>query len=219
MYCKNCGRPLNDNQAICVACGTEVGQGNACCVNCGAPLSDVGQAKCSNCGFEDQSKVRYKSLSAILQIILSILGTVLLFVNGFLNYYLINFTNTENINVFRPIASLSVADCTGTVILVLLILLTLAPGVISVIGGTSKSNACGWASAVVAFASSSLLGVIYGCAYFKIFWSYNLASQDAGFTMMPGLVFYIIAALYTAKVVLGLLDGIGRPLFKRKITN
>ncbi len=49
MFCKNCGQPLNDNQAICLQCGVKVGEGNTFCANCGQPMNP-GAAICLNCG-------------------------------------------------------------------------------------------------------------------------------------------------------------------------
>ena len=49
MYCKNCGAPLNDNQAICVKCGVAVGNGDAYCPNCGQPVNP-GAEFCTSCG-------------------------------------------------------------------------------------------------------------------------------------------------------------------------
>ena len=49
MYCKSCGEPINDNQAICLKCGVKVGDGNAFCANCGKPVS-ADAAVCLNCG-------------------------------------------------------------------------------------------------------------------------------------------------------------------------
>ena len=49
MYCTNCGKEMNDNQAICLNCGVKTGVGKAYCGNCGsavAPEADV----CMNCG-------------------------------------------------------------------------------------------------------------------------------------------------------------------------
>lgn len=49
MFCKNCGQPMNDNQAICLKCGVKTGEGTAYCANCGNALpanADV----CLSCG-------------------------------------------------------------------------------------------------------------------------------------------------------------------------
>ncbi len=49
MYCRNCGKELNDNQAICLSCGVKTGDGNAFCDNCGNPVSPDASV-CLNCG-------------------------------------------------------------------------------------------------------------------------------------------------------------------------
>ena len=49
MFCKNCGKEMNDNQAICLACGVKTGDGNAYCANCGKEVSAQAEV-CLNCG-------------------------------------------------------------------------------------------------------------------------------------------------------------------------
>ena len=49
MYCTNCGKEMNDNQAICLNCGVKVGAGNGYCGNCGATVAE-GADVCLNCG-------------------------------------------------------------------------------------------------------------------------------------------------------------------------
>lgn len=49
MYCRNCGEPMNENQAICLKCGVKAGVGNRYCANCGNPV-DVNASVCLNCG-------------------------------------------------------------------------------------------------------------------------------------------------------------------------
>ena len=49
MFCKNCGKELNDNQAICLACGIKVGEGANYCSSCGKRI-DPNAAVCTNCG-------------------------------------------------------------------------------------------------------------------------------------------------------------------------
>lgn len=50
MFCKQCGEPINPNQAVCIQCGTKVGDGFSFCANCGNPVPP-GAAVCLNCGF------------------------------------------------------------------------------------------------------------------------------------------------------------------------
>ncbi len=49
MFCKNCGKPMNDNQAICLECGVKVGDGNTFCANCGNTVAP-GAEVCLSCG-------------------------------------------------------------------------------------------------------------------------------------------------------------------------
>lgn len=49
MYCKNCGKPMNDNQAICLNCGVNAGCGNKFCASCGEPVNE-NAAVCTHCG-------------------------------------------------------------------------------------------------------------------------------------------------------------------------
>lgn len=50
MFCKNCGAPVAEGQAVCVQCGTKVGDGYNFCANCGQQLNP-GAEVCLNCGF------------------------------------------------------------------------------------------------------------------------------------------------------------------------
>lgn len=49
MYCKNCGKEMNDNQAICLECGVKTGEGTTFCANCGSTVGE-GAEVCLNCG-------------------------------------------------------------------------------------------------------------------------------------------------------------------------
>lgn len=49
MYCKNCGKEIDSNAAICVGCGYAVGTGSNFCHNCGQPVAP-GAAVCTSCG-------------------------------------------------------------------------------------------------------------------------------------------------------------------------
>ena len=55
MFCKNCGKPMNDNQAICLECGVETGKGNSFCANCGNAVAPEA-AVCLNCGVAIQQE-------------------------------------------------------------------------------------------------------------------------------------------------------------------
>lgn len=49
MYCKNCGKEMDPNAAICVACGFAKGTGAKYCQNCGQEVTP-GAAVCTACG-------------------------------------------------------------------------------------------------------------------------------------------------------------------------
>lgn len=49
MFCRQCGKEMNDNQAICLNCGVKTGEGNAFCANCGNAV-DPNAAVCLSCG-------------------------------------------------------------------------------------------------------------------------------------------------------------------------
>ena len=49
MFCRNCGKEMNDNQAICLNCGVKTGEGSAFCSNCGGAVAP-GAEVCMNCG-------------------------------------------------------------------------------------------------------------------------------------------------------------------------
>ncbi len=50
MYCRNCGKPIDEQAAICVACGYKNGDGNNYCSHCGAKV-DGGAQVCLACGY------------------------------------------------------------------------------------------------------------------------------------------------------------------------
>lgn len=49
MFCRNCGKEMNDNQAICLNCGVKTGEGTAFCPNCGGAVAPDAEV-CMNCG-------------------------------------------------------------------------------------------------------------------------------------------------------------------------
>lgn len=49
MYCRNCGKNINENAEICVGCGCRPYLGNAFCQNCGS-MTNENQELCIKCG-------------------------------------------------------------------------------------------------------------------------------------------------------------------------
>lgn len=99
--CRNCGTLLEDDQMFCPRCGTpKDAVENKVCKKCGADLQE-GQAFCVKCGqkvelIKEQntasllsqmntvSKQSVKSMDVMIYSFICILGSVLLFVDGFL---------------------------------------------------------------------------------------------------------------------------------------
>ena len=55
MYCTNCGKEMNDNQAICLNCGVKTGDGKSYCANCGGAVNE-GAEVCLSCGVSLKKK-------------------------------------------------------------------------------------------------------------------------------------------------------------------
>lgn len=81
MFCKNCGKQIDANAAICVNCGFAKGTGNNFCGNCGAQVQP-GAVVCMNCGFSltqqnaavDPSAQKSKMTAGLLGIFLGGFG-------------------------------------------------------------------------------------------------------------------------------------------------
>ena len=49
MFCRNCGKQMDNLAAVCVNCGVKTGVGTNFCPNCGAPTAP-NAAFCTQCG-------------------------------------------------------------------------------------------------------------------------------------------------------------------------
>lgn len=49
MFCKNCGKEINENAVACMGCGFAKGTGEKFCSNCGNEVNP-GAVICTNCG-------------------------------------------------------------------------------------------------------------------------------------------------------------------------
>ena len=54
MYCKNCGKPVNENAAACLSCGADPKKKGPFCGNCGERLND-NAVICVKCGYKADS--------------------------------------------------------------------------------------------------------------------------------------------------------------------
>lgn len=112
MYCKNCGKELNENAEVCLQCGALKGNGNKFCSNCGAPISE-NQAVCLKCGFQIQNslpkatangKSKNKITAGLLGIFLGAFGVH--------NFYL-GYKNKAIIQVTVSAVGILLTCCTG----------------------------------------------------------------------------------------------------------
>ena len=55
MFCKNCGKEIDDLAAVCIHCGVAVGNGVKFCQNCGSELPEEA-AFCIKCGVSTKGK-------------------------------------------------------------------------------------------------------------------------------------------------------------------
>ena len=66
MYCRNCGKEMNENAAVCTACGVNKGVGKKFCPNCGCETNE-NQSVCLKCGVSlGKSKINSSNASSAL---------------------------------------------------------------------------------------------------------------------------------------------------------
>lgn len=80
MYCKNCGKEMNDNAAVCLSCGAAKGAGDSFCANCGNEVNK-NAVVCLSCGADissqgsnAQKSNKTKVIAGLLAIFLGHLG-------------------------------------------------------------------------------------------------------------------------------------------------
>ena len=77
MFCRNCGKEIDEQAAICVTCGCKNGDGNKYCYHCGKEVPEGAQF-CLNCGYAltkiDNTPKKSKLIAGILGIFLGGLG-------------------------------------------------------------------------------------------------------------------------------------------------
>ena len=83
IYCKNCGKEMDENAVICISCGSEKNAGDKFCWHCGSAVSS-GQYACLNCGYPlskkklKQKKQNDKKLKMKHIILISIISVLLI---------------------------------------------------------------------------------------------------------------------------------------------
>lgn len=86
MFCKNCGKPIDEGAAICVNCGFQKGAGMNYCQHCGEQIAP-GAVVCMKCGFAIQQQPVYDPATQKSKIAAGLLG-IFLGGLGIHNFYL-----------------------------------------------------------------------------------------------------------------------------------
>ncbi len=79
MFCRNCGKEMDNKAYVCINCGVKKNHGNKFCNNCGSPTEEVAQF-CTNCGAKLPKSIlgdgtgKSKVLAGLLGIFLGGLG-------------------------------------------------------------------------------------------------------------------------------------------------
>ena len=118
-YCKNCGKQVDPNAAVCLVCGFAPDAGQSFCSNCGTATLP-GAAICTNCGFALQAEAnvpaeggeqKSKMTAGLLGIFLGVFGVH--------NFYLGRMTNAT-IQIGLGIGGIVLTFCVGLGILLLI---------------------------------------------------------------------------------------------------
>ena len=85
MFCKNCGKEIHPEAAICVACGFKNGTGDNYCAHCGSAIK-AGAEVCLSCGFATRPQTQAPE-NAKSKLVAGLLGLFLGGI-GIHNFYL-----------------------------------------------------------------------------------------------------------------------------------
>lgn len=87
MYCRNCGKQIDEKAAICVSCGYKNGDGKEYCYHCGKKV-DAGAQVCLSCGYAlEKARKQEGSVGTKSKMIAGLLGIFLGGI-GVHNFYL-----------------------------------------------------------------------------------------------------------------------------------
>ncbi len=118
MFCKNCGKEMNDNQAICLGCGVKTGDGNKFCWNCGNAVAENAEV-CLSCGVAVK-KLNSDYLAGKDKVLIIVL---LLLVGGFgVHNFVMGETKKGIAKIVLTVASPLTCGITALVLFVLLIM-------------------------------------------------------------------------------------------------
>jgi TM2 domain-containing membrane protein YozV len=76
MYCRNCGKGVEEKAVACIGCGVAPRTGNKFCYNCGAPTEPI-QIVCVKCGVDLRKSVAGGAISGKSKVAAGLLGIFL----------------------------------------------------------------------------------------------------------------------------------------------
>ena len=77
MFCRNCGKEMQDKSSVCIYCGVKKNHGNKYCPNCGCETEELADF-CTNCGIKLPKL--YPSVQGKSKVLAGLLG---IFLGGF----------------------------------------------------------------------------------------------------------------------------------------
>ena len=235
MYCKHCGKELHQEQAICLQCGTLKGDGVSYCQNCGQQVNEFA-AICTHCGVpltkpnsptvpnsanQPTKSKGVASLSFIPKFILSGLAILFLFIDGFFIYTSVNNGSSDygNSGSFYYLW-----DESFVIMIPILVFITVSL-VMSFISIFKGRKSLGWIGFSFSLATllyliiTSLIGqeefYYYYEGYITVY-GYKIPHVFFHYFDSFDILFFLEIPINVLIVVISLLEGIGKPLFKRK---
>lgn len=98
MYCRNCGKEVNENAVACLSCGASPKTGKNFCPNCGAKTNE-NQIVCTACGVGLETKKNANGEGGRSKLLIGILACVPIATNLGIHYYLIGAKDKFVINL------------------------------------------------------------------------------------------------------------------------
>mgnify|MGYP004731533713 FL=1 len=104
MYCRNCGKEVNENAAACLNCGADPKKGKAFCPNCGAQTNE-NQIICTACGVGLSAPKGGQNGEGKSKTLIGILACIPFVTNLGIHYYLFGAKSKFTINLVAFIIS------------------------------------------------------------------------------------------------------------------
>lgn len=98
MYCKNCGKEVNENVAACLSCGADPKKGTSFCHNCGAKTNE-NQVICTSCGVSLSAQKGGQNGEGKSKTLIGILACIPFVTNLGIHYYLFGAKSKFTINL------------------------------------------------------------------------------------------------------------------------